>query len=125
MLAFLDALIAALVARDPVAVRRLAAQPLSSALPAPVLAEVRAAAEGRFAAAPLQTMRHAHLLAHLMGAVGDPGARAAAAADPLLAVVTTPARRRDAAAGRGRATRPTPRPAPQFELGIGAERIAG
>lgn len=75
MLAFLDSLCAALVARDVARIRFLLAHPLSRALPRAVREEASAIAGGasRGFVAPLQTMRLYHQTAHLLGVRSDPG----------------------------------------------------
>ena len=74
MLAFLDSLCAALIARDAVRIRLLLAHPLSRALPRAVREEASAIAGGasRGFVAPLQTMRLYHQTAHLLGVRSDP-----------------------------------------------------
>lgn len=69
MLAYLDALIDALVLRDNAAVRRLLAHPLVRILPAAVRDEADALAEGRCdaLAAPLRAMQLRHRTAELLG----------------------------------------------------------
>ena len=79
MLAFLESLCGALLARDPEAIRRLLAHPLVHALPRAVRDEARAVANGtaRGYAAPLQAMHLYHQTAHLLGACADPATRRA------------------------------------------------
>ena len=74
MLAFLDSLCAALIARDVVRIRQLLAHPLSRALPRAVREEASAIAAGssRAFVAPLQAMRLYHQTAHLLGVRSDP-----------------------------------------------------
>ena len=74
MLAFLDSLCAALIARDAARIRLLLAHPLSRALPRAVRDEASAIAGGasRGFVAPLQTMRLYHQTAHLLGVRSDP-----------------------------------------------------
>jgi hypothetical protein len=74
MLAFLDSLCAALIARDVARIRLLLAHPLSRALPRAVREEASAIAGGasRGFVAPLQTMRLYHQTAHLLGVRSDP-----------------------------------------------------
>lgn len=74
MLAFLDSLCGALIARDADHIRRLLAHPLARALPAGVRDEAIAIAQGgrRGFAAPLQTLRLYHQTAHLLGVSADP-----------------------------------------------------
>jgi hypothetical protein len=74
MLAFLDSLCAALIARDVGRIRLLLAHPLSRALPRAVREEASAIAGGasRGFVAPLQTMRLYHQTAHLLGVRSDP-----------------------------------------------------
>lgn len=77
MLAFLDSLCHALVARDAIRIRQLLAHPLSRALPRAVREEAYAIAGGsaRGSAAPLQAMRLYHQTAHLLGVRSDPAVR--------------------------------------------------
>jgi hypothetical protein len=77
MLAFLDSLCVALVARDAIRIRQLLAHPLSRALPHAVREEAAAIAGGslRSFTAPLQAMRLYHQTAHLLGVRSDPGVR--------------------------------------------------
>lgn len=77
MLAFLDSLCAALIARDADRIRQLLAHPLSRALPRAVREEAAAIAGGssRRFTAPLQAMRLHHQTAHLLGVRSDPAAR--------------------------------------------------
>lgn len=77
MLAFLDALCAALIARDVARIRHLLSHPLARALPRAVRDEATAIAAGasRGHAAPLQAMRLYHQTAHLLGARSDPAVR--------------------------------------------------
>jgi hypothetical protein len=118
MLAFLDTLIAALVARDVSTLGRLLAHPLMDALPDDVRDEARALADGQrtAAAAPLHAMRYAHMLSHLLGVVGDPAARRELPADPLRLVLSP------AIDGSVRPMRRTPTVSPQMDLGLGSPR---
>jgi hypothetical protein len=77
MLAFLDSLCAALIARDAARIRRLLGHPLARALPRAVRDEANAIANGvpRRFTAPLQAMRLYHQTAHLLGVRGDPAIR--------------------------------------------------
>jgi hypothetical protein len=78
MLAFLDSLCAALIARDAGRIRQLLAHPLSRALPRVVREEANAIAGGgtsRRFVAPLQAMRLYHQTAHLLGVRFDPAVR--------------------------------------------------
>jgi hypothetical protein len=77
MLAFLDSLCAALIARDANRIRQLMAHPLSRALPRAVREEAIAMAAGstRRFSAPLQAMRLYHQTAHLLGVRSDPALR--------------------------------------------------
>ena len=81
MLAFLDSLCAALIARDAVLIRRLLAHPLSRALPKAVRDEASAIAAGtsRGFVAPLHALRLYHQTAHLLGVKADPAIRRAPA----------------------------------------------
>ena len=74
MLAFLDSLCGALIARDADHIRRLLAHPLARALPPGVRDEAVAIAQGsrRGFVAPLQTLRLYHQTAHLLGVNADP-----------------------------------------------------
>lgn len=74
MLAFLDSLCVALVARDVIRIRQLLAHPLSRALPHAVREEASSIAAGcsRGSVAPLQAMRLYHQTAHLLGVRSDP-----------------------------------------------------
>lgn len=76
MLAFLDSLCGALIARDVIRIRQLLAHPLSRALPRAVREEASAIAGGstRATVAPLQAMRLYHQTAHLLGVRSDPAA---------------------------------------------------
>lgn len=77
MLAFLDSLCGALIARDAIRIRQLLAHPLSRALPRAVREEAAAIAGGspRGFVAPLQAMRLYHQTAHLLGVRSDPAVR--------------------------------------------------
>ena len=77
MLAFLDSLCAALIARDAIRIRHLLAHPLARALPGAVRDEANAIAGGssRGFVAPLQAMRLYHQTAHLLGVRADPAVR--------------------------------------------------
>jgi hypothetical protein len=79
MLAFLDALCAALLSRDAESVRRLLRHPLASALPATVLDEAQGVLDGaaRPYAAPLHALRLYHQTAHLLGVARDSASRLA------------------------------------------------
>ena len=74
MLAFLDTLCAALLARDSRRITELLAHPLAHALPRQVREEAMLIARrgGRAMIAPVQTLRLYHQTAHLLGACGDP-----------------------------------------------------
>lgn len=80
MLAFLDSLCAALIARDVIRIRQLLAHPLSRALPRAVREEATAIAGGasRGYTAPLQALRLYHQTAHMLGVRSDPAIRHAA-----------------------------------------------
>lgn len=84
MLAFLDSLCVALIARDVVRTRQLLAHPLSRALPRAVRDEASSIAAGspRGFAAPLHAMRLYHQTAHLLGVRSDPAVRREATAQP-------------------------------------------
>ena len=77
MLAFLDSLCGALIARDPDRIRALLEHPLARALPRTVREEATAIASGnrRGFVAPLQALRLYHQTAHLLGAGADPATR--------------------------------------------------
>lgn len=76
MLAFLDSLCAALIARDVIRIRQLLAHPLSRALPRAVREEAAAIAGGLPRGyAPLQAMRLYHQTAHMLGVRSDPALR--------------------------------------------------
>ena len=74
MLAFLDSLCGALIARDTDRIRLQLAHPLAHALPRSVREEAIAIANGhrRAFVAPLHTLRLYHQTAHLLGARVDP-----------------------------------------------------
>ncbi len=78
MLAFLDGLCAALLARNPDEIRRLLRHPLARALPRQVREEALliARAGSRGFMAPIHTLRLYHQTSHLLGACSDaPGRR--------------------------------------------------
>ena len=74
MLAFLDSLCTALLARDGHRILELLRHPLARALPRQVREEALLIARrgGRTMIAPVQTLRLYHQTAHLMGACSDP-----------------------------------------------------
>ena len=74
MLAFLDSLCTALLARDTQKILDLLQHPLARALPRQVREEAMLIARrgGRGMIAPVQTLRLYHQTAHLMGACSDP-----------------------------------------------------
>ena len=74
MLAFLDLLCTALIARDTQQILELLQHPLARALPRQVREEAMLIARrgGRAMIAPVQTLRLYHQTAHLMGACSDP-----------------------------------------------------
>ena len=74
MLAFLDTLCAALLARDSQRISELLQHPLARALPRQVREEALLIARrgGRAMIAPVQTLRLYHQTAHLLGACSDP-----------------------------------------------------
>lgn len=80
MLAFLDTLCTALLARDAQQIVELLRHPLARALPRQVREEaLLVARRGRRAMiAPVQTLRLYHQTAHLLGACSDPAAGPAA-----------------------------------------------
>ena len=67
MLAYLDALVAALAARNTVEIERLLAHPLARILTRDALADVNAAAVGNPTGAPLRLLQLRHQTAHLLG----------------------------------------------------------
>jgi phage baseplate assembly protein W len=73
VLAFLDSLCDALIARDGSRIRSLLAHPLARALPRSVRDEARAIASGdpRRTLAPLHALRLYHQTAHLLGVSAD------------------------------------------------------
>lgn len=77
VLSFLDALCAALIARDVDRINVLLRHPLARALPRRVRAEAMTIArdQGGRMRAPVQTLRHYHQTAHLLGATADPAVR--------------------------------------------------
>ena len=81
MLAFLDSLCGALMARDTDRIWLLLAHPLAQALPRGVREEATAIANGhrRSFVAPLQTLQFYHQTAHLLGVSADPATRPPAA----------------------------------------------
>jgi hypothetical protein len=82
VLAFLDSLCGALIARDVIRIRQLLSHPLSRALPQAVREEASAIAGGssRGFIAPLQALRLYHQTAHLLGVRSDPAVRRRSAA---------------------------------------------
>lgn len=85
MLGYLDALCAALIARDSAEIRRLLRHPLARALPRKVREEAlairRAGANSMMA--PVHTLHFFHQTAHVLGARVDPATRPREA-DPQL-----------------------------------------
>jgi len=83
VLAFLDSLCSALIARDAQRIRELLEHPLGRALPRDVREEALAMAQGerRGFQAPLHALRLYHQTAHLLGAVADPATRRGAESD--------------------------------------------
>jgi len=77
VLAFLDSLCGALIARDSDRIWQLLAHPLAQALPRGVREEATAIANGhrRSFVAPLQTLQFYHQTAHLLGVSADPATR--------------------------------------------------
>ena len=77
MLAYLEALCAALKARNPLVIGELLRHPLASALPPLALEEAQRIAAQPEAdhLAPLHTLRLYHQTAHLLGACSDPATR--------------------------------------------------
>ena len=87
MLAYLDALCAALLARDAEEIDRLERHPLARALPRTVREEVlaiRCVGHGSLRA-PIETLRHYHRTAHLLGVAHDPASAADQMELPLAA----------------------------------------
>ncbi|MGQ0765355.1 MAG: hypothetical protein ACT4OZ_06785 [Gemmatimonadota bacterium] len=74
VLAFLDALCAALLSRNEPVIRELLSHPLAATLPGAVMVEAYQVLDGgaRPYAAPLQTLRLYHQTAHLLGVSSDP-----------------------------------------------------
>jgi len=74
VLAFLDSLCTALLARDTQRILQLLRHPLARALPRQVREEALLIARrgGRAMIAPVQTLRLYHQTAHLLGACSDP-----------------------------------------------------
>jgi hypothetical protein len=74
VLAFLDTLCSALLARDANRILELLAHPLARALPRQVREEALLISRrgGRTLIAPVQTLRLYHQTAHLLGACSDP-----------------------------------------------------
>ena len=74
MLAFLDTLCTALLAREAQQILELLRHPLARALPRQVREEALLIARqgGRTMIAPVQTLRLYHQTAHLLGACSDP-----------------------------------------------------
>lgn len=81
MLAFLDTLCTALLARDSERISELLRHPLARALPRQVREEAMLIARrgGRSMIAPVQTLRLYHQTAHLLGACSDPATDTASA----------------------------------------------
>lgn len=77
MLAYLESLCAALVARDTAGIQRLLRHPLANALPREVRDEALTIARGgtRAFVAPIHALRLYHQTAHLLGVTEDPAAR--------------------------------------------------
>ena len=77
MLAYLESLCAALVARDTAGIQRLLRHPLVNALPRDVRDEALTIARGgaRTFVAPIHTLRLYHQTAHLLGVTEDPAAK--------------------------------------------------
>ena len=90
MLAFLDTLCTALLARDAAQIMCLLQHPLARALPRQAREEaLLIARRGRHTMiAPVQTLRLYHQTAHLFGACSDPATdrRDRAASDPQLEI---------------------------------------
>ncbi len=94
MLAYLDALLAALAARDAVEIDRLLAHPLARTLTRESLAEAQGAAAGEVHAAPLRLLQLRHQTAHLLGEQGAGVRDAAEVRSSLLPSASRPADRR-------------------------------
>jgi hypothetical protein len=77
LLAFLDSLCGALIARDTDRIWQLLAHPLAQALPRGVREEATAIANGhrRSFVAPIQTLQFYHQTAHLLGVSADPATK--------------------------------------------------
>ena len=67
MLAYLDALLAALAARDAAEIQRLLAHPLARILTRDALSDAQAAASGDVDSVPLRLLQLRHQTAHLLG----------------------------------------------------------
>lgn len=78
MLAYLESLCAALVARDTAGIQRLLRHPLVNALPGDVRDEAMTIARGgaRTFVAPIHALRLYHQTAHLLGVSEDPASKA-------------------------------------------------
>jgi hypothetical protein len=77
MLAYLDALVAALAARDTAEIERLLAHPLARTLTRDARADAQAAAAGEAGGAPLRLLQLRHQTAQLLGESNE-GVRGAA-----------------------------------------------
>jgi hypothetical protein len=98
MLAYLDALIAALSVRDAAEVDRLLAHPLARILPDAARDEARALGAGDALAAPLRVMQLRHLTAELLRELPDAPVladRSEASDAPAVADVPRDARRQN------------------------------
>jgi hypothetical protein len=86
VLAYLEALVSALRARDSLGIGELLRHPLASALPALVVQEAQriAAEQGNPTLAPINAMRLYHQTAHLLGSCSDPAMRRRPAPFPAV-----------------------------------------
>jgi hypothetical protein len=94
VLAYLEALVSALRARDSLGIGELLRHPLASALPAFVVQEAQriAAEQGDTTLAPINALRLYHQTAHLLGSCADPATRRRPAATSAPAVAEPRAR---------------------------------
>ena len=92
MLAYLDALVAALAARDSTEIERLLAHPLARILTRDALADAQAAGAGEARGAPLRLLQLRHQTAHLLG---ESTAEVSAAAESRQALPPSAARPAD------------------------------
>ena len=119
MLAYLDRLCAALLARDAAEIMRLLGHPLAGALPAGVREEALAIARAgtRGFRAPMQTLRLYHQTTHLLGVCSDPATREGQAAPRAAEAV--PRSQATARASLPPTVRARPARGIQIELALG------